>query len=226
MSSLAKESAFTSSNKSTPSTKPRVKFDEDGIAVDYAERGVLYGTQTIDQVETPYIYYDSDEDPIVHLNSNTSEELGVPQRMEAVELQAKLGLLLAAQTSAQTTVAMPEATTSTTSTASSTNATPNATPNATTVAPPKWKQAEQRMEFESRRRELYAQEGTTFAKTTSQEEQQREDAKYQARYERDAALPNGWVSMESRADGAVFYYHHDTQTTQWTVPTEELKVVE
>ena len=218
MSSLA---PIDRSTKSTPSTKPRVKFDEDGIAVDYAERGVLYGTQKIDQVETPYIYYDSDEDPIVHLNSNTSNELGVPQRMEAAQLQAKLGLLLAQQTKA-TTAAVATATSPMTTTTS-----PLTAPTQPSAGPAKWEQAEKRMDFESKRRQLYAAEGNAFAKGTGGEGEEQvplEQRIDEERFARDALLPNGWISMASRSDGAIFYYHHDTNTTQWTVPTKELVV--
>jgi hypothetical protein len=116
-------SSLLTTKKSTPSIKPRVKFDEEGIAVDYAERGVLYGTQTIDQVETPYIYYDSDEDPIVHLNKATSEEIGVPQRMEAAQLQEKLGLLQSQQESASNKTTTTSVTATTSSTASTTSTT-------------------------------------------------------------------------------------------------------
>ena len=58
-------SALAESNSRQAGSDRRVTFDEDGIAVDMAERGVLYGTQKINQPETPYIYYNPEEDPDV-----------------------------------------------------------------------------------------------------------------------------------------------------------------
>ena len=37
----------------------RVTYDEDQLQRDLQERGVLYGTQTIDEVSTPFLLYDS-----------------------------------------------------------------------------------------------------------------------------------------------------------------------
>ena len=74
-------------------SKPRVRFDEEGIAVDMEERGKVYGTMRIDQVETPFIYYDEAEEPLV----SQYRPNDVPAKMQATELQAALGILLEQQ---------------------------------------------------------------------------------------------------------------------------------
>ena len=90
-----KQSILVSPNMSStlPSSndvKPRVKFNEDEIAVDMEERGKIYGTMKIDQVETPFIYYDMDEDPLVAQYKPNE----APQKVEAKALQEALGILL------------------------------------------------------------------------------------------------------------------------------------
>ena len=69
--------------------KPRVRWNEDGIAKDMEERGKVYGTMKIDQVETPFIYYDEEDDPMV----SQYKPNGEPEKMEAVQLQDALGIL-------------------------------------------------------------------------------------------------------------------------------------
>jgi hypothetical protein len=186
-------------NANTPKrVPPRVRFDEEGIAVDYAERGVLYGTQKIDQVDTPFIYYDSEEDDYSS-NIMVAEYApdGEPQKMMASELQAKLGLLAQQQQQEQQEQERKQE---------------NGETNEKTPVkePKKWEQVERRMDFESKRRMLYAQEGNTFARGTLPNDVQEGDD--------DLLLPSGWVIMKSRTDGAKFYYHAGSNTTQWERP--------
>ena len=195
------------STKTTPSSKPRVKFDEAGIAVDYAERGVLYGTQKIDQADTPYIYYDSDEEKTENPSSTMVAQYstkGEPQRMEAADLQRKLGLLVQQQQQQQQQ--------------QQDGADQMNVKEEGSAPTQKWEQAEKRMDFESRRRQLYAQEGRTF---TAQ--QDGSDAEVVVAVVEEGGeenmLPPGWCEMKSRSDGAVFYYHEKNNLTQWETPT-------
>ncbi len=92
MATFHESSETGSSSKGKPEQttgKPRVKFNEEGIAKDMEERGKIYGTMKIDQIETPFIYYDEDEDPMV----SQYKPDGNPQKMEAVKLQEALGIL-------------------------------------------------------------------------------------------------------------------------------------
>eukprot|EP00946_MAST-07B_sp_MAST-7B-sp1_P003615 g3615.t1 len=152
------------------SSKPRVRFNEEGIAVDMRERGVLYGTQKIDQIETPYIYYDPERDPIV---AQYTEGAPGPE-MVASELQEKLGLLAREQKlddeAERARLAADGAALFAGASASSDVADSGSV--AMQTPPPKlkkWEQAERRMEFEARRRELYAKEGHTFKANLSEE---------------------------------------------------------
>ena len=199
-------SSLATGTKTTPSRKPRVRFDEEGIAVDYAERGVLYGTQKIDQPDTPYIYYDSEEDDysaqIMVAEYSTS---GEPQRMMASQLQEKLGLIAQQQEAQQQT----KKTTNQSGGDGDGNDQDSSNKSAPVTPLKKWEQAEKRMDFESKRRQLYAQEGTVFAQGPQTLNEHDDE---------DIDLPEGWVSLKSRSDGAKFYYNAMKDVTTWKRP--------
>ena len=71
------------------------------------------------------------------------------------------------------------------------------------------------MDFEAKRRELYAKEGHTFKanlkKADGGQDIITEDAQ--------GPLPVGWTVLLSRADGSPFYFHPASQTTQWERPS-------
>ena len=232
-----------SSLAATPGAKPRVRFHEAGIAVDMAERGVLYGTQKIDQVETPYIYYDPERDPIVAQYN----EHGRGPEMVAEQLQIKLGLLAQEQAHAQQQQQQQQqhleeeqggqgerdqATRAQLAAAGAAllvaaggagdgedgAASSSSSVSAMQTPPPrmkKWEQAEKRMDFEAKRRELYAKEGHTFKANLNSAAGDAgvvtEDAQ--------GPLPVGWTVLLSRADGSPFYFHPASQKTQWERPS-------
>lgn len=84
-----KAESSSEGNSERSGSKPRVKWNEEGIAKDKEERGKVYGTMKIDQIETPFIYYDEDEDPMV----SQYKPDGKPEKLEAVKLQEALGIL-------------------------------------------------------------------------------------------------------------------------------------
>eukprot|EP00446_Apocalathium_sp_SHHI-4_P072709 CAMPEP_0177559442 /NCGR_PEP_ID=MMETSP0369-20130122/70838_1 /TAXON_ID=447022 ORGANISM="Scrippsiella hangoei-like, Strain SHHI-4" /NCGR_SAMPLE_ID=MMETSP0369 /ASSEMBLY_ACC=CAM_ASM_000364 /LENGTH=668 /DNA_ID=CAMNT_0019046171 /DNA_START=29 /DNA_END=2038 /DNA_ORIENTATION=+ len=69
-----------------------VSWDEVGIEKDMGERGVLYGTQTIDDAPTPFLLYDSHmsraEGAVIEVG-----EGHVRQQVDIGDLQARLGVL-------------------------------------------------------------------------------------------------------------------------------------
>ena len=72
--------------------KPRVRWNEDGIAKDMEERGKVYGTMKIDQLETPYLYLDQDggEEVAIHpkylpTHVPAAEPTGASWRMQATQ---------------------------------------------------------------------------------------------------------------------------------------------
>jgi hypothetical protein len=70
----------------------RAKWDEPTIAVHMKERGVLYGTMKIDHPDTPYLYYDKENDEAFE---HVKGEL--PKTVDITELQDRLGVLHLAQ---------------------------------------------------------------------------------------------------------------------------------
>lgn len=74
----------------------RVKWDEEQISSHLLERGVEYGTMKIDHPDTPFLYYEEEQDPPCAQNIGP----GVPPaKMEVEELQQALGLLSDAEES-------------------------------------------------------------------------------------------------------------------------------
>lgn len=69
-----------------------VSWDEVGIEKDMGERGVLYGTQTIDDAPTPFLLYDSHmsraEGAVIEVG-----EGHVRQQVDIGDLQARLGVI-------------------------------------------------------------------------------------------------------------------------------------
>lgn len=209
---------IASSVRSTPSSKPRVSFDEAGIAVDYAERGVLYGTQKIDQVDTPFIYPieldEAEGDPVVQQYTPS----GPPEAIKASELQRALGIVADAQAAAAAATARPSSPSAGGSEVEGDSAgadgdTAAAAVGMRTPPPQRWQQAERRMDFEARRRQLYAAEGSAFASG----EAEKLDA-VDAKEDLGSGLPEGWSVLHSRSDGAPFYFHAESGTTQWKRP--------
>ena len=74
-------------------TAARIRWDEEAIKIHHEERGVKYGTMKIDQPETPFLQYDSDDDPVVR---QFVENGAPPRQVDAAILQRELGLLSAA----------------------------------------------------------------------------------------------------------------------------------
>ena len=77
--------------------KPRITWDEHGLATDAKERGVAYGTQKIDHPDTPYLYYDEEEPG--HIRAHDSG--GAPhclggEKVEVDALKRALGLVASA----------------------------------------------------------------------------------------------------------------------------------
>lgn len=76
------------SRKNAPN---RITWDEAGIQKDMGERGVLYGTQTIDDPPTPFLLYDSHmsraEQAVVEINDQGKAHVDI------ATLQARLGVL-------------------------------------------------------------------------------------------------------------------------------------
>ncbi|EOD09617.1 hypothetical protein EMIHUDRAFT_432922, partial [Emiliania huxleyi CCMP1516] len=80
----------------------RVKWDEQGIQAHDAQRGVMFGTMKIEQLDTPFLYLDEDgggECVAIHpaylpshLPGAKQTEALRPHKMEVDELQHALGL--------------------------------------------------------------------------------------------------------------------------------------
>ncbi len=208
---------IASSARGTPSSKPRVSFDEAGIAVDYAERGVLYGTQKIDQVDTPFIYPisldEAEGDPVVQQYTPS----GPPEAIKASELQRALGIVADAQAAAAAAAVAAaggsEGEVEGEAEGAGKDAAGGAASGMRTPPHTRWEQAERRMDFEARRRQLYAAEGSAFV---SGEAEKLDSA--DAKEDLGSGLPEGWDVFHSRSDGAPFYHHSDSGTTQWVRP--------
>lgn len=183
---------LSSHKASTPSTKPRVKFNEKEIAVDMEERGKLYGTMKIDQVETPFIYYDADEDPMVAQYKPNAP----PQKVEAKALQEALGILLEQQ-----------------------KGNCGGAPVETAGDLGKWEQADKHMTFVANRHKLYSNEASVLKQDHTQGSGISNSAVDETLPVSGIELPEGWVAYRSRScDGKLFYYHAETDTCTWSIP--------
>lgn len=70
----------------------RATWDEPTLEEHLKERGVEYGTMKIDHPDTPYLYYDKEQDQAL-----TFVKGELPQTVDIHELQSKLGVLHLAQ---------------------------------------------------------------------------------------------------------------------------------
>ena len=89
--------------------KPRITWDEHGLATDAKERGVAYGTQKIDHPDTPYLYYDEEEPG--HIRAHDSG--GAPhciggEKVEVDALKRALGLVASAQENGEERFSQPK----------------------------------------------------------------------------------------------------------------------
>ena len=66
-----------------------ITWDEEMLAEQERDRGVVYGTQKIDHPDTPFLYYDEEAFPAVQ------EAVGAGKKVviDAADLQKRLGLL-------------------------------------------------------------------------------------------------------------------------------------
>ena len=82
----------------------RIRWDEDGIQAHDAERGVLFGTMKVDHVHTPFLYVDSsnpEADKVsihhnylpTHVPHADPPQTAAPYELPVAELQHALGLL-------------------------------------------------------------------------------------------------------------------------------------
>ncbi len=207
--STMKKSSLVSPNMSSPSTKkPRVKFNEKEIAVDMEERGKLYGTMKIDQIETPFIYYDVDDDPMVAQYKPNEK----PQKMEAKALQEALGILLEQK-----------------------KGNCGGVPVENIIEDgEKWKQADKRMEFIASRNQLYNNEASVLKnpriasninksdKSNSPQASPQEQQQDKSEPVTNLDLPNGWLAFHSKTyNGDIYYFNPSTGVCTWDIPTSE-----
>ena len=192
-----KASNLRPSNQKAPtsSTKPRVKFNEKEIAVDMEERGKLYGTMKIDQVETPFIYYDADDDPMVAQYKPNAP----PEKVEAKALQEALGILLEQQ-----------------------KGNCGGAPVEVVEDLEKWKQADKHMTFVANRHKLYSNEASVLKQEQSHSSEIQNNIEDETLPVCGIDLPEGWLAYRSRScDGKLFYYHAETDTCTWDIPKEK-----
>jgi len=79
----------------------RIKWDEEGIQAHDAQRGVMFGTQKIDQINTPFLYLDQDGGDVsihpAYLKTHVPdvEQMGSPRPhvMPVQDLQDALGVV-------------------------------------------------------------------------------------------------------------------------------------
>ena len=209
-----KQSILVSPNMSStlPSSndvKPRVKFNEDEIAVDMEERGKIYGTMKIDQVETPFIYYDMDEDPLVAQYKPNE----APQKVEAKALQEALGILLE-QKKGNCGGAPPV--------------------DNDEDGGEKWKQADKRMEFIANRNQLYNNEADVLKNATteittdggnknnSNKNNNNNRENQEPTPVANLNLPDGWIGFRSETyDGDIYYFNVNTGISTWDLPGDD-----
>lgn len=67
----------------------KVRWDEEVIEQHMKERGVLYSTMKVDQPDTPFLFYDSEDESHVEIFSRSTNH----EKVSVEALQARLGLL-------------------------------------------------------------------------------------------------------------------------------------